>query len=145
MFYCAETDLYSPSCPMSPVSPTAKSNSSSPPPPPAPPAPAPLLNVTSSAEVSSTTPSTAASLFSKLFGLKKESLPENIESTLKQEAMKDKDPENVLNPTQILSIAGLNPQQQSAAKDAIMSIAELSKQLQLGQVFLLAFNLFFFS
>lgn len=115
---------------MSPSSPPAKTESLPIPPPP------PPLKVTSSAEVSSTTPSAAASLFSKLFGLKKDSLPEGLESTLKQEALKDKDSENVLNPTQILSIAGLNPQQQSAAKDAIMSIAELSKHLQLGQVFL---------
>uniref|UniRef100_F6SY99 SFR19-like C-terminal domain-containing protein n=2 Tax=Ciona intestinalis TaxID=7719 RepID=F6SY99_CIOIN len=42
--------------------------------------------------------------------------------------------EKKLNPTQILNIAGLNPTQQSAAKDAIMSIAELSRQLQLGQI-----------
>ena len=98
--------------------------------------------------MSSTTPSAAASLFSKLLGsFKKE--PEinskNSESDLKQDETKDKEAENVLNPTQILNIAGLNPQQQSAAKDAIMSIAELSKHLQLGQVCSFPFFLFVYS
>ena len=105
---------------MSPFTPEVKEDEAPPPPP----------KVTSSSEVSSTTPSTAASLFSKLFGIKKD--PEEPKPTVKPEVVKES--ENVLNPTQILNIAGLNPQQQSAAKDAIMSIAELSKQLQLGQV-----------
>ena len=107
---------------MSPLSLDEKDNETPPPP----------AKVTSSSEVSSTTPSTAASLFSKLFGIKKDN--DNTKPVVKPEVAKEKEPENVLNPTQILSIAGLNPQQQSAAKDAIMSIAELSKQLQLGGV-----------
>lgn len=44
------------------------------------------------------------------------------------------DENSLLNPTQILNIIGLNPQQKSAAQNAILSIAELSKHLQLGQV-----------
>nr|XP_039272296.1 serine/arginine repetitive matrix protein 2-like [Styela clava] len=41
---------------------------------------------------------------------------------------------SVLNPTQILNFIGLNPQQKSAAQNAILSIAELSKHLQLDKL-----------
>lgn len=42
--------------------------------------------------------------------------------------------QTMLNPTQILNSIGLNPQQHSAAQNAILSIAELSKHLSLDKV-----------
>ena len=58
----------------------------------------------------------------------------NADLDASSDSSRGKDPKKLLNPTQILNIVGLNPQQRSAAKDAIMSIAELSKTLQLEQV-----------
>jgi len=75
----------------------------------------------------------AAAVSSKLPAVSSAATEEEHEEDA-AEAKQGKEEENVLNPTQILNIVGLNPMQQSAAKDAIMSIAELSKHLQLGQV-----------
>ncbi|XP_076803450.1 uncharacterized protein LOC143447299 isoform X2 [Clavelina lepadiformis] len=111
-----DSNIYSPSNPMSPVSPD---NKLPPPPPPKP---------TNQGVVSSDS-SLGATIVSRLLGLKKES-----DETASLKDAREKEAESVLNPTQILNIAGLNPRQQSAAQDAIMSIAELSKELQLGQI-----------
>nr|CAB3265881.1 protein SCAF11 [Phallusia mammillata] len=118
-------DLYSPSCPMSPdsadIPPAPAKVAPIAPPPPPPPKTKPI----NESPVKDSKPSNEVA----------KALPAILPGLAELAKVKDlKEDDSVLNPTQILNIVGLNPVQHSAAKDAIMSIAELSKQLQLGQI-----------